>query len=152
MTLVPGTTLGPYSIVSQLGQGGMGVVYQAHDPRLDRHVAIKLLPPALTRDEIAKQRFLQEAKAASALDHPNICTIYEINKTDEGQLYLVMAHYEGETLKERISRGPLELKDAIDIATQVGEGLAKAHAAGIVHRDIKPANLQAAFRGLAGSD
>ncbi len=89
MTLVPGTTLGPYSIVSQLGQGGMGVVYQAHDPRLDRHVAIKLLPPDLTRDEIAKQRFLQEAKAASALDHPNICTIFEINETDDGQLYLV---------------------------------------------------------------
>ena len=141
MTLTAGTRLGPYEIVSQLGQGGMGVVYQAHDPRLDRHVAIKLLPPDLTRDEIAKQRFLQEAKAASALDHPNICTIFEINETDDGQLYLVMAHYEGETLKERIGRGPLELNDAIDIATQVGEGLAEAHQAGIVHRDIKPANL-----------
>ena len=141
MTLVAGSQLGPYRIVSQLGQGGMGVVYQAHDPRLDRHVAIKLLPPDLTRDEIAKQRFLQEAKAASALDHPNICTIFEINETPDGQLYLVMAHYEGETLKERISKGPLELKDAIDIATQVGEGLAEAHGAGIVHRDIKPANL-----------
>ena len=141
MTLTAGSTLGPYQIVSQLGQGGMGVVYQAHDPRLDRHVAIKLLPPDLTRDEIAKQRFLQEAKAASALDHPNICTIFEINETPDGQLYLVMAHYEGETLKERIGKGPLQLNDAIDIAAQVGEGLAKAHAAGIVHRDIKPANL-----------
>ena len=118
MTLSPGTTLGPYQIVSQLGQGGMGVVYQAHDPRLDRHVAIKLLPLDLTRDEIAKQRFLQEAKAASALDHPNICVIHEISETDDGQLYLVMAHYEGETLKERIARGPLELNDAIDIATR----------------------------------
>ena len=107
MTLTAGTHLGPYEIVSQLGQGGMGVVYQAHDPRLDRSVAIKLLPPDLTRDEIAKQRFLQEAKAASALDHPNICTIFEINETPDGQLYLVMAHYAGETLKERISRGPL---------------------------------------------
>ena len=85
----------------------MGVVYLAHDPRLDRHVAIKLLPPDLTRDETVKQRFLQEAKAASALDHLNICTIFEINETDDGQLYLVMAHYEGETLKERIERGPL---------------------------------------------
>ena len=141
MTLAPGTQLGPYEIVSQLGQGGMGVVYQATDPRLRRTVAIKLLPPDLTRDETAKQRFLQEAQAASALDHPNICTIFEINETDDGQLYLVMAHYEGETLKERTARGPLELDDAIDIATQVGEGLAKAHAAGIVHRDIKPANL-----------
>ncbi len=103
--LQPGTKLGPYQIVSQLGAGGMGVVYQAHDPRLDRHVAIKLLPPDLTRDEIAKQRFLQEAKAASALDHSNICVIHEISETDDGQLYLVMAHYEGETLKERIARG-----------------------------------------------
>ena len=147
MSLQPGTTLGPYRIVSQLGAGGMGVVYQAHDPRLDRHVAIKLLPPDLTRDEIAKQRFLQEAKAASALDHPNICTIHEISETPDGQLYLVMAHYDGETLKERISKGPLALDDAIDIATQVGEGLSKAHAAGIVHRDIKPANLMVTADG-----
>ncbi len=119
----------------------MGVVYTAQDPRLKRQVAIKLLPPDLTRDETAKQRFLQEAQAASALDHPNICTIFEINETTDGQLYLVMAHYDGETLKERIGRGPLELNDAIDIATQVGTGLAEAHGAGIVHRDIKPANL-----------
>ena len=121
MSLSPGTSLGPYEIVSQLGQGGMGVVYTAHDPRLKRTVAIKLLPPDLTRDDRAKQRLLQEAQAASALDHPNICTIYEINETDDDQLYLVMACYEGETLKERIERGPTR--------------------AGIVHRDIKPANL-----------
>ena len=126
----------------------MGVVYLAHDPRLDRHVAIKLLPPDLTRDETAKQRFLQEAKAASALDHPNICTIFEINETDDGQLYLVMAHYEGETLKDRIARGPLALDDALDIATQVGQGLAEAHGAGIVHRDIKPANLLVTKTGV----
>ena len=148
MTLAPGTQLGPYAIVSQLGQGGMGIVYTAHDPRLDRRVAIKLLPPDLTRDETAKQRFQQEAKAASALDHPNICTIFEINETADGQLYLVMAHYEGETLKEQIARGPLELTDAIDIATQVGEGLAEAHGAGIVHRDIKPANLLVTTTGV----
>ena len=126
----------------------MGVVYQATDPRLKRTVAIKLLPPDLTRDERAKQRFLQEAKAASALDHPNICTIFEINETPDGQLYLVMAHYEGETLKERIARGPLALKDAIDIAVQVGQGLAEAHGAGIVHRDIKPANLLVTKTGV----
>jgi len=95
----------------------------------------------LTRDDAAKGRFLQEAKAASALDHPNICTIHEINETEDGQLYLVMARYQGETLKDRIERGPLAEKDAVDIATQVGQGLSKAHAAGIVHRDIKPANL-----------
>ena len=148
MTLASGSRLGPYEIVSQLGSGGMGVVYTATDPRLKRTVAIKLLPPDLTRDETAKQRFLQEAVAASALDHPNICTIFEINETDDGQLYLVMAHYEGETLKERIGRGPLELHDAIDIATQVGEGLAEAHGAGIVHRDIKPANLLVTKTGV----
>ena len=141
MSQAPGSTLGPYEIRSQLGQGGMGVVYRAQDPRLDRQVAIKVLPPDLTRDATAKQRFLQEAKAASALDHLNICTIHEINETADGQLYLVMAHYEGETLKERIARGPLPLDDTIDIATQVGQGLAEAHGAGIVHRDIKPANL-----------
>ena len=148
MSLSPGTTLGPYQIRAQLGHGGMGVVYTAHDPRLDRQVAIKVLPPDLTRDDTAKQRFLQEAKAASALDHQNICTIYEINETEDGQLYLVMAHYEGETLKERIERGPLVLDDAVDIATQVGRGLAEAHGARIVHRDVKPANLQIAKGGV----
>ena len=148
MTLAPGAQLGPYEIVSQLGSGGMGVVYEARDPRLKRTVAIKLLPPDLTLDETAKQRFLQEAQAASALDHPNICTIFEINETDDGQLYLVMAHYQGETLKERIGKGPLALDDALDVATQVGEGLAEAHKAGIVHRDIKPANLLVTKSGV----
>ena len=141
MTLAAGSRLGPYEIVSQLGSGGMGVVYTATDPRLKRTVAIKLLPPDLTRDDTAKQRFLQEAQAASALDHPNICTIFEINETDDGRLYLVMAHYEGETLKERVAKGPLALDDALAIATQVGQGLAEAPGAGIVHRDIKPASL-----------
>ena len=126
----------------------MGVVYTAQDPRLKRQVAIKLLTPDLTRDDTAKKRFLQEAKAASALDHPNICTIYEINETDDGQLYLVMAYYEGETLKQRIERGPLALDDAVDIATQVGQGLAEVHGAGIVHRDLKPANLLIAKGGV----
>ena len=109
---------------------------------------IKLLTADLTRDETAKQRFLQEAQAASALDHPNICTIYEINETDDGQLYLVMAYYAGETLKQRIERGALALDEAVDIATQVAQGLAEAHGAGIVHRDIKPANLLIATSGV----
>ena len=147
MSLAPGSTLGPYTIRGQLGSGGMGVVYTAHDPRLKRQVAVKLLPPDLTRDETAKQRFLQEAQAASALDHPNICTIYEINETAD-TLYLVMAYYEGETLKSRIERGPLALDDAVDITTQVGLGLAEAHGAGIVHRDIKPANLLVTKTGV----
>ena len=148
MTLVPGAQLGPNTITAELGHGGMGVVYTAQDPRLKRQVAIKLLPPDLTRDTTAKQRFLQEAQAASALDHPNICNIHEINETEDGQLYLVMAHYAGETLKERIARGPLPVDDAVDIATQVGQGLAEAHGAGIVHRDIKPANLLIARGGV----
>ena len=109
MSLSPGATLGPYAIRAQLGAGGMGVVYTAQDPRLKRQVAIKLLTAELTRDETAKQRFLQEAQAASALDHPNIRTIYEINETADGQLYLVMAYYEGETFKQRIERGALAL-------------------------------------------
>ena len=148
MSRVPGSTLGPYDIRAELGHGGMGVVYTAHDPRLKRQVAIKLLTADLTRDETAKQRFLQEAQAASALDHPNICTIFEINETPDGQLYLVMAYYEGETLKQRIEQGSLGVDDAIDIATQVGQGLAEAHGAGIVHRDIKPANLLIAKGGV----
>ena len=111
-----------------------GVVYAAHDPRLDRQVAIKVLPPDRIRDDAAKRRFVQEAKAASALDHPNICTIHEINETDDGQLYLVMAHYQGETLEQRLERGPLALDEAVGIATQAGRGLAEAHAAGIVRK------------------
>ena len=107
MSLTSGSALGPYRIVSQLGAGGMGVVYTAHDLCLDRQVAIKVLPSDLTRDDTAKQRFLQETKATSVLDHPNICNIHEINETTDGQLYLVMAYYEGETLKARIKRGPL---------------------------------------------
>ena len=147
MTLGPGTPLGPYEVIRQLAGGGMGIVYKARDPRLDRQVAIKVLPPDLTRDETAKGRFLQEARAASALDHPNICTIHDVGETDDGQLYLVMAHYEGETLKERIARGPLALDEAVDVAAQVGQGLARAHVAGIVHRDIKPANLMVTMDG-----
>ena len=141
MTIAPGTRLGQYEIASLIGGGGMGLVYKAQDTRLKRLVALKLLLPELTRDETAKQRFLQEAQAASALDHPNICTIHEINETPDGQFYLVMAYYEGETLKEKIEHGPLPITDAIDAAVQVGQGLAKAHEAGITHRDIKPANL-----------
>ena len=148
MTLDADTSLGPYRVLDKLGEGGMGVVYLAEDPRLNRQVAIKVLPPDMTRDTTAKQRFLQEAKAASALDHPNICNIHEINETADGRLYLVMAHYEGETLKERIARGALALEDTIDIASQVGQGLAEAHRAGIVHRDVKPANLLVTKSGV----
>ncbi len=119
----------------------MGVVYKAQDLKLDRSVALKFLLPELTRDPEAKQRFIQEAKAASALQHNAICTVHDIDQTDDGQLFIVMDFYEGETLETMIERGPLEIKDVIDIGIQVAQGLAKAHAHGIVHRDIKPANI-----------
>jgi serine/threonine protein kinase len=143
-----GKTVSHYHITKQLGAGGMGIVYEAVDLKLDRPVALKFLPPELTRDSEAKARFVQEAKAASALDHPNVCTIYEINETDEGQMFIAMACYEGETLKERIAQGPVPVPDALDIIQQMGGGLAKAHEQGIVHRDIKPANIFLTSDGL----
>jgi TolB-like protein/Flp pilus assembly protein TadD len=136
-----GQTISHYRILKKLGEGGMGVVYKAEDIKLKRTVALKFLPPESTRDPEAKARFIHEAQAASALDHPNVCTIHEIDETEDGQLFLAMARYEGETLKERIARGPLPLDDALDITRQIAEGLAKAHEQEIVHRDIKPANI-----------
>ena len=136
-----GASVGRYQIESRLGAGGMGVVYRATDGRLKRTVAIKVLPQSLTTDEAAKARFVQEAQAASALDHPNICTIHDIDETPDGQLYLAMAHYAGGTVMDRINGGPLEVNAALDMAVQVAQGLAKAHDAGITHRDIKPANV-----------
>ncbi|MFC2085497.1 protein kinase, partial [Bacteroidota bacterium] len=125
----------------KLGSGGMGVVYKAQDLKLDRFVALKFLPPDLTRDEESKERFIHEAKAASTLDHNNICAIHEINETEDEQLFIAMSHYDGETLKKQIDRGPLKIEKAIDITLQTAEGLVKAHEKDIIHRDIKPANL-----------
>jgi serine/threonine protein kinase/Tol biopolymer transport system component len=133
--------VGPYRVLERLGGGGMGIVYRAEDTRLGRIVALKFLPPDLTRDLVAKARFQQEARAASAFDHPNICTIYEVGETADGQLYLAMPCYDGETLRRRLESGPLPVEEAVDVAAQVARGLAKAHRQGIVHRDIKPANL-----------
>jgi serine/threonine-protein kinase len=143
-----GQRLSHYEIGERLGGGGMGVVYKALDTKLNRHVALKFLPPELTRDDDARQRFMQEAQAASALDHPNICTIHEIDSAPDGKLFIAMAFYDGETLKARISRGPLPVKAALDLAIQIGQGLAKAHANGIVHRDVKPANLMVTSDGF----
>ena len=141
--------LGPYRIGEMLGGGGMGVVYRAEDTRLDRSVAIKLLAPELTRDPTAKARFLQEARAVSALDHPNVCTVYEVGEAGLGQLYLVMPCYDGETLRQKIAaRGPLPVAEALDVALQALKGLAKAHRHGIVHRDVKPANLMVTADGV----
>ncbi len=137
-----------YRILGHLGGGGMGVVYKAEDTRLQRTVALKFLPPAMTRDAVAKSRFLQEARAASALDHPNVCTIYDIGEVEGGQLYIAMPAYDGDTLKKRIERDPLPIDEAVDVARQLAQGLSKAHRQGIVHRDIKPANLMLTGDGL----
>ncbi len=139
--LAPGTRVGHYDIVSALGGGGMGVVYEARDSRLGRSVALKFLPAMVAHDANVRRRFEQEASSASLLDHPNICTIHEIGESDDGHLYIAMALYRGTTLKQRIEQGPLSTDEAIRIAIDVGKGLAAAHAAGIVHRDVKPANI-----------
>ncbi len=136
-----GQTISHYKILEKLGEGGMGVVYKAEDTKLRRTVALKFLPPELTRVPDAKKRFVQEAQAASSLDHSNICTIYEIDETSDGQLFIAMSCYEGESLRERLERGAPDIGDAVDIALQIASGLAKAHEKGIVHRDIKPGNI-----------
>ena len=144
-----GKVVSHYKIIEKLGEGGMGVVYKAHDIRLDRDVALKFLPLDLTRDPEAKKRFVVEAKAASALQHNNICTVHDIDETDDGQSFIVMDFYEGETLKNKIERGPLKIDEAVDVAVQVTQGLTKAHKHGIIHRDIKPANIIVTTDGVA---
>lgn len=136
-----GKTISHYRIIEEIGSGGMGIIYKAEDFDLKRNVALKFLPPELTRDKAARDRFIQEARSASALDHLNICTIYEIGKTDEGQMFIAMGYYEGETLKDKLEKGPLSIDDIFSFATQIASGLEKAHKKGIVHRDIKPANI-----------
>jgi serine/threonine protein kinase/tetratricopeptide (TPR) repeat protein len=144
-----GQTVSHYEIIERLGGGGMGVVYKAKDLRLDRFVALKFLPADMTRDSDAKQRFVHEAKSASALDHTNICTIHEIDETQDGQIFIVMALYDGETIKKKIERGPLKLDEALGLAIQVAQGLGKAHESGMIHRDIKPANVMVTHDGVA---
>jgi tetratricopeptide (TPR) repeat protein len=144
-----GSTVSHYKILEKLGGGGMGVVYKAEDTLLKRTVALKFLPPSFSADPDARERFIHEAQAASALDHPNICTIHEIGQTDDGQQYIVMACYDGETLKKKIESGPLDIDAAMDIAIQIASGLSRAHEAGIIHRDIKPANIMLTDRGEA---
>jgi len=158
-----GQTISHYKIIDKLGAGGMGVVYKAEDTKLKRTVALKFLPPALSADKESKTRFIHEAQAASALDHPNICTIHEVGETDDGQSYIAMACYDGESLKDRIVRtrraephddtpvrtrrvvsqqtGGLPVDESVSITIQIAKGLIRAHDEGIVHRDIKPANI-----------
>ena len=143
-----GETVSHYTILERLGGGGMGVVYKAEDTRLKRYVALKFLPPELTRDAAARERFEQEARTASALDHPNVCTIHEIDTTPDGQVFICMAFYDGESLKGRLARGPLSIEETLNIVVQMADGMKQAHEHGIVHRDIKPANVMLTRDGV----
>src|SRR5215471_12719832 len=138
MPLASGTRLGPYEILAPAGAGGMGEVYRAKDTRLERTVAIKILPPQFSNDAVRKQRFEREAKTISSLNHPNICVLHDIGSQD-GVDYLVMECVEGETLAKR--KGPLSLEQVLKYGAQIADALDKAHRAGIVHRDLKPSNI-----------
>jgi serine/threonine protein kinase len=146
MPLGPGTRLGPYEILSALGAGGMGEVYKARDTRLDRTVAIKVLPAQFAADPEFRERFEREAKAISQLTHPHICTLYDVGSQD-GTDFLVMEYLEGETLADRLAKGALSLEQALQVGIQIADALAKAHRAGVVHRDLKPGNIMVTKTG-----
>jgi len=139
--LMAGQQIGPYKILAPLATGGMGEVYLAQDSRLGRKVALKLLPPDFARDQQRVRRFAQEARAASALSHPNVCVIHEVGKTTDGRHFIAMEHIDGITLRERISQGPLSLSETLAMAEQIAAALSAAHLAGVIHRDIKPENI-----------
>ena len=140
MTLTTGTRLGRYEIRSKIGEGGMGEVYLAQDTKLDRTVAIKVLPADLANDQSRMRRFTQEARTASSLSHPNVAHIYEIEEI-EGMHFIAMEYIEGETLREKLARAPLDLHEILEISIQIAAALSAAHAAAITHRDIKPDNV-----------
>src|SRR5215213_6961468 len=149
MRIVPeNNTVAHYRIMEALGAGGMGAVYKAYDEKLHRVVALKLLPPEYTSHEDRRRRFLQEARAASALNHPHILTVYEFGE-DGGRPYIATEYVEGETLRQKIAARSLQVGEALNVALQIAEGLAKAHEAGIVHRDMKPENLMVSRDGYA---
>src|SRR6187397_964823 len=147
MTLAAGTRLGPYEVLGPLGDGGMGEVYRARDTRLAREVAVKVLAEELAADVARLRRFEQEARAASSFNHPNIVTIFDIGTTN-GISWIAMERVEGQTLRKLLAGGPLPMKRLVAIATQIADGLTKAHEAGIVHRDLKPENVMVTRDGV----
>ncbi|UCC45558.1 MAG: serine/threonine protein kinase, partial [Candidatus Zixiibacteriota bacterium] len=140
VALAVGTEVSQYKILSKIGAGGMGEVWLAEDPQLDRKVALKFLPPHLSQDEASRARFTREARAAAKLDHPNIVPVYEVGEF-QGRPYFAMAHIEGYSLRDVIKKGKLDTSEAVDLTMQICEGLHKAHESGVVHRDIKPGNI-----------
>jgi len=146
MALSPGTRLGPYAVTAKIGEGGMGEVYQATDTRLDRTVAIKVLPEHVASDPDLRQRFTREAKAISSLNHPHICTLYDVGE-HEGASFLVMEHLEGDTLAARLTQGPLPTAQVLRYAAEIADALDKAHRQGITHRDLKPGNIMLTTSG-----
>src|SRR5271169_1891528 len=146
MGLPTGTRLGPYEILAPLGAGGMGEVYRARDTRLERTVAIKILPAQLSSDPVRKQRFEREAKTISSLNHPHICVLHDVGSQD-GIDYLVMECVEGETLAKRLEKGPLPLEQVLKYGMQIADALDKAHRSGVVHRDLKPGNIMLTLTG-----
>jgi serine/threonine protein kinase len=142
------SVVGHYAVLSRIGGGSQGTVYLARDTKLGRLVTLKFLLPQWCHDETSRERFIREAQAGSAAEHPHICTIYGVESTDDGQLFIVMGYCEGKTLKRKLEDGPLNVNEAIETAAQLAEGLAAAHSRGVVHRDVKPGNLMLTINGL----